>query len=76
MTMVNSSSKEQFLIDPQGNTIAVVLDIQTYQKILEDLDEYYCQKAYDQAVIETNQEIAQGDYLSLDEYRIQRQTIE
>lgn len=72
--MINFNINEQFLIDNQGNKIAVVLDIQTYQKILEDLDEFYCEKAYEQAVIETDQEIAQGEYLSLDEYMIQRKT--
>lgn len=72
--MVNFNINEQFIIDQQGNKIAVVIDIETYQKILDDLDEFYCERAYEKAVAETNQEINQGEYLSLEEYMSQRNT--
>ncbi|HEY9702779.1 MAG TPA: hypothetical protein V6C58_10050 [Allocoleopsis sp.] len=64
---------EQFLTDNQGNKIAVVIDLETYQKMLDDLDEFYCEKGYEQAIIETEAEINQGDCLSLEEYLINRQ---
>ena len=64
--------QEKFLTDEKGNRIAVVLDIAVYEKLLEDLDEFYCTKAYEQAVEETDPEIASGDYLTLEEFVSQR----
>jgi hypothetical protein len=60
--------QEKFLTDEKGNRIAVVLDIAVYEKLLEDLDEFYCAKAYEQAVEGTDPEIASGDYLTLEEF--------
>jgi len=60
--------QEKFLTDEKGNRIAVVLDIAVYEKLLEDLDEFYCAKAYEQAVEQTDPEIASGDYLTLEEF--------
>jgi hypothetical protein len=60
--------QEQYLTDANGNKIAVVIDIDTYQKLIEEIDELYCQKGYEQAVVETDPEIAAGDYVTLDEY--------
>ncbi|MGL5035047.1 MAG: hypothetical protein ACRC6M_14725 [Microcystaceae cyanobacterium] len=65
--------QEKFLTDEQGNRIAVVLDIAVYEKLLEDLDEFYCEKAYEQAVKETDSEIEKGDYLTLEEFIKQRE---
>ncbi len=59
---------ERYLIDQEGKKIAVVLDLETYQQILDELDELRCEKGYEQAVKETTTEIEQGDYLTLDEY--------
>ncbi len=61
---------EQYLTDKKGNRIAVVLDIQTYTRLLDELDELRCQKGYEQAVKETNLEIESGDYITLDEYLV------
>ncbi|MEB3312197.1 MAG: hypothetical protein VKJ02_18380 [Snowella sp.] len=65
--------QEKFLTDKKGHRIAVVLDISVYEKILEDLDEFYCEKAYEQAVQETDLEIEIGDYLTLEEFIKQRE---
>jgi hypothetical protein len=56
----------QYLTDADGNKIAVVIDIATYQKMRDELDELYCLKGYEQAVVETEPEIACGDYVTLD----------
>jgi hypothetical protein len=66
--------REQYLIDENGNRIAVVLDINTYQKLLDELDEYHCIKGYEQAVTETEPEIASGDCLTLEQYLIHRES--
>jgi hypothetical protein len=61
---------EQFLTDNQGKKIAVIIDLETYQKMLDDLDEFYCEKGYEQSIIETEEELNQGDWISLEEYLI------
>lgn len=39
----------QFIVDQQGNRTAVLLDIKTYQRILEQLEELASLQAYDAA---------------------------
>ena len=56
---------EQYLTDADGNKIAVVIDIAPYQKMLDELDEFHCLKGYEQAVAETDPELASGDYTTL-----------
>lgn len=65
---MNVTLKEKYLTDQEGNKIAVVLDIETYQKLLDELDELYCEKGYEQGLKETNEEIKKGDYMNFDEY--------
>ena len=65
--------QEKFLTDEQGNRIAVVLDIAVYEKLLDDLDEFYCEKAHEQAVKKTELEIETGNYLTLEEFFSQRE---
>ncbi|NEO83503.1 MAG: hypothetical protein F6J87_04475 [Spirulina sp. SIO3F2] len=62
------TSLPQYLTDAQGNEVAIVLDLQTYQDLLTELDELRCQQGYQQAVIETETEIAAGDFLTLEQY--------
>lgn len=71
---MNLELDKQYLTDVNGNQIAVVLDINTYQKLLDELDEYYCLKGYEQAVTETEPEIASGDYLTLKQYLTNRES--
>jgi hypothetical protein len=60
--------QEQYIINAQGDRIAVILNITAYQKLIEEMDEFLCWKAYQQAVEETNPEIANGDFVTLDRY--------
>ncbi len=41
--------KERFLIDQQGNRLGVVIDIEDYRRVLEDLEELESIRAYDEA---------------------------
>ena len=41
--------KNQFITDHQGQKIAVILPMKDYEKMLDELDEYECIKAYDKA---------------------------
>lgn len=65
---MNLTLKEKYLTDQEGNKIAVVLDIETYQKLLDELDELYCEKGYEQGLKETNEDMKKGDYMNFDEY--------
>ncbi len=41
--------KIQFVTDSRGQKSAVILPMKDYEKMLEELDEYACIKAYDKA---------------------------
>ena len=41
--------KEKYLVDDKGDRIGVIIDIQRYQKILEELEELEAIRAYDLA---------------------------
>jgi hypothetical protein len=42
-------SKERFIVDENGQRIGVLLDIEDYQKLLEELEELEAIRAYDTA---------------------------
>jgi hypothetical protein len=48
--------KERYVVDGTGNRIAVLIDIEEYQKVLEALEELESINAYDEAK-ESNDEI-------------------
>ena len=50
-------SKEKYITDAQGNLIGIVLDIEEYQKILEELEELEAIRAYDNAISSDQEEI-------------------
>lgn len=64
--------KRQYLTDQSGKRVGVILDMKTYQKMLDDLDDYYCKKAYDRAKPATDAEIRRGDFVTLDEVVAER----
>jgi hypothetical protein len=42
-------SKERFIVDEHGQRIGVLLDIEDYQRLLEELEELEAIRAYDAA---------------------------
>lgn len=46
--------KEQFIIDESGNRIGVILDIEDYKRLLEELEAIY---AYDKAKVSNDETI-------------------
>ena len=42
-------TKEKYVVDKDGNRVSVVLDIEQFKKILEDLEELESIRAYDAA---------------------------
>ena len=49
--------KEKYIIDQQGNLIGVLLDIEEYQQLLEQLEELEAIQAYDNAILLDEEEI-------------------
>lgn len=41
--------KERYVVDENGNRISVILDIDDYKKLLEELEELECIRVYDLA---------------------------
>ena len=41
--------KERYVVDESGTRISVLLDIEDYQRLLEELEELDCLRAYDAA---------------------------
>lgn len=41
--------KERYIVDEEGNRIGIVLEIADYQRLLEELEELECIRAYDAA---------------------------
>jgi PHD/YefM family antitoxin component YafN of YafNO toxin-antitoxin module len=47
--------KERFVVDDSGNRVAVLIDIEEYQKVLEALEELEAITAYDEAKSSNNE---------------------
>lgn len=60
--------QEQYITNVQGDRIAVILNIEAYQKLLDEMDEFLCWRGYQQAVEETDSELANGDFVTIDSY--------
>jgi hypothetical protein len=41
--------KERYVVDENGNRISVIIDIDDYRKLLEELEELECIRVYDLA---------------------------
>ena len=41
--------EEHYVVDKEGNRVGVLLNIQDYEKLLEELEELDCIRAYDAA---------------------------
>jgi len=41
--------KSQYVTNAEGEKIAIILPMREYEKMMDDLDEYACIKAYDKA---------------------------
>jgi PHD/YefM family antitoxin component YafN of YafNO toxin-antitoxin module len=52
--------KERYVVDEAGNRVAVLIDIEEYQKVLEALEELESISAYDEAKV-SNDEIISFD---------------
>jgi hypothetical protein len=47
--------KERYIVNDKGDRISVILDIEDYQHLLEELEELECIRAYDTAKSSNNE---------------------
>jgi hypothetical protein len=59
---------KRYITNKNGKATDVVLDLRTFEKIENELEEFYLIKEYDKAVKKTNEEFKKGKYITLDEY--------
>jgi hypothetical protein len=64
--------EERFLTDAKGKRTGVVLDLRTYEQLLEAEEELADIAAYDTARDRAHAEIATGSYTTLSSYRSAR----
>ena len=63
---------EQFITDPAGNRVGVLLELRTYERLREAEEELADIRAYDTAQRTVRAEIASGQFATLAEYRAGR----
>jgi PHD/YefM family antitoxin component YafN of YafNO toxin-antitoxin module len=51
------SHKERYVVDEQGKRVGVLLDVEEYHKLLEDLEELEAIRAFDDAKASNDQAI-------------------
>ncbi len=66
-------ASKQFVVDEDGKRIAVVLDLATYRKFLEAVEELEDIRAYDEVKDKVREELSAGEYVTLKDYMKNRQ---
>lgn len=49
-----NASRTKYVTDNEGKKIAVVIALKEYEKMIDELDDYYCIKEYDQVKPKTD----------------------
>ena len=62
----------QYVTDARGNRVGVMLDLATYEQLLEAVEETGCVRAYDAAKPVVEAELKAGQFTTLREYRASR----
>ena len=62
----------RYIVNAKGKRTSVILDVKTYEEILDLLDDYFCTKAYDEAKPIVEAEIARGEITTLDDFLASR----
>ena len=62
----------QYVVDVKGNRVAVMLDIASYEQLLEAAEEVNCVRAYDAAKPVVEAELKAGEFTTLQEYKTAR----
>lgn len=62
-------TKTKYVTDNKGKKIAVVIAIKEYEKMIDELDDYYCRKEFNRKKVKTDKEISKGKFVTLEHYR-------
>jgi hypothetical protein len=68
------AGREQFVIDAEGKRIGVLLDLETYERLVEAWEDAEDQRLYDEAAPQAHAELARGETVTLDEYLAGKRT--
>lgn len=64
--------KKQYITNDDGKRVAVVLDIKTWKKMQDEIDDYYCRHAYEKSKSTTNAEVKRGEFVTIEHVIAQR----
>lgn len=67
-----AAKQEQFVTDMRGRKIAVILDLETYRRLLEAEEDLADIEAYDKAAPAVHASIGKGDFITLAEFKEKR----
>lgn len=67
-----AQKKAQYITDHAGKRVGVVLDLKTFEKMGDELDDYYCKRAYEKAKPLTDGEIKRGEFMTIEELKARR----
>jgi hypothetical protein len=67
-----ASNSEQFITDSQGKKVGVILDLETYRRLLEAEEDLADIAAYDIAAPAAHVAMKKGDYITLDQLKTRR----
>lgn len=59
---------KKFITNSAGRKTDVILDMRTYEKLLNDLEEFYIIREYDKAKRKTDAEIKSGNFTTLENF--------
>jgi PHD/YefM family antitoxin component YafN of YafNO toxin-antitoxin module len=65
---MNVLADKQFILDPAGKPVAVVLDIACYERLCEAAEDAEDRAAFEAALPEATRELAAGECVDLDDY--------
>ena len=57
--------KAQYITDHTGKRVGIVLDLRTFERMQDEIDAYYCKRAYEKAKPATDAEIRRGEFISI-----------
>ncbi len=59
--------QKKYLTDENGKKTAVQIDIKTFDKLVEELDELHCALGYEEAKAENAADIKKGNYTTIED---------
>lgn len=63
-----TESNKKYITDTKGNKTAVILDIKTYEELMDEIDDLNCALGYDLAKKENAKDIAEGKLITLERF--------